>query len=155
MVGRCIKQTGSGFKDGAWEVSRESLKSFAPPLTARSPHLWQGQVALALFTRQALSHLVLVQNKSGIKTTDQLNSGKRKTASDKPLDLLSPIHAIDGYNVPPMVLLNSSCGSLPVRGPPAVATTTRLVPRFAVSSGKQPQKLQCSWSQLHLLCLPI
>lgn len=102
MVGRCIKQTGSGFKDGAWEVSRESLKSFAPPLTARSPHLWQGPVALALFTRQALSHLVLDQNKSGIKITNQLNFGKRKTASDKPLALLSPNHAIDGYNVPLM-----------------------------------------------------
>jgi hypothetical protein len=123
MVGRCIKQTGSGFKDGAWEVSRESLKSFAPPLTARSPHLWQGRAALALFTRQALSHLVLDQNKSGIKTPTQLNFGKRQTASDKPVALLSPIHAIDGYNVPPIVLLNSSCGSLPVQGPPATATT--------------------------------
>jgi hypothetical protein len=52
--GRQLYQTDldSGFKVGAWKVSRESLKTFAPALlTARSPTSGRG-VLLALFTRR-------------------------------------------------------------------------------------------------------
>lgn len=58
--GRQLYQTdlGSGFKVGAWKVSRESLKSFAPALlTARRPTSGRG-VLLALFTRHPLCPLL-------------------------------------------------------------------------------------------------
>jgi len=53
----CQTDLGSGFKVGAWKVSRESLKTFAPALlTARNPTSGRG-VLLALFTRHPLCPL--------------------------------------------------------------------------------------------------